>query len=366
MPSSSPTSDSSVAEVNDPAVLQEVELNDNAVHIADISSSFSEKSVTTSTSEISEAATFLTLTKTSPPFTVSEALSPLDVKQMTTEVIIQQCLQHQGYRTPELNEKLYLHHFGFPTITSHITPYCCCRVLYLSHNAISDLSPLAPLTQLDSLFISNNTLTTLETLPCLPLLRLLDVSHNTLREMHTMTPQTQLETLLVSHNHVKNIHDICVSFPALTSLDLGYNQIPSLEMVEQALAERSTILATLVLLGNPAQRLSSQSNSHYRKRIINFFSGLRFLDEYPIFLEERRVAEAFGVGGREEEEKMKRQIKAEENDLQKEQFKYFQEEREAVRARRNSCGRVLENTKYFEDNCLVDDVYIPCSASSVS
>lgn len=348
-----------------PAVLDESEMGGSDHQRSQSSSSSSASRLSATSSTTSEPAMFLTSTKASPPFSVDEVPSREGIKHMTADVILQQCLQHQGYRTPELNEKLYLHHFGFPTITKHISRYRSCRVLYLSHNAISDLSPLASLVKLDSLFISHNTLTSLETLPFLPKLRLLDVSHNTIRELCTETPQETLETLLASHNSVKNLDGICLSFPALTSLDIAYNQVPRLEMVEQALAEMSTTLATLVLQGNPAQRCASKSNSHYRKRMIHFFRSLRFLDEYPVFAEERRVAEAFTTGGREGEVQMKKQIKAEEKVMQNEQFRYFEEERNAVRAHRSSCGRVVGNTQYFEDNRIADDVYIPCSTSFV-
>lgn len=282
------------------------------------------------------------------------------IKHMTAEVILQQCLEHQGYRTPELNEKLFLHHFGFPAITKSIHPYRSCKVLYLSYNGISDLSPLAALVQLDSLFISYNSLLSLESLPSLPVLRLLDVSHNAIGDLRVLAPQENLETLLASHNRVKNVDGISLLFPALTSLDLGYNQIPSIEAVEKALEKKSATLNTLILHGNPAQIAAAASKAHYRKRAITFFSSLRFLDEYPVFPEERRVAEAFAVGGRAGEQQMKQKIKAEEGAQRKEQFQFSLEERAAMRERHQSAGGVVGNTQYFEDNRLADDVYIPC------
>ena len=48
---------------------------------------------------------------------------------------------------------------------------------------------------------------------------------------------------------------------------------------------------------------------NYRKTVINSLPGLKYLDDRPVFDEDRRHAEAFCRGGLEEERKERDKIK---------------------------------------------------------
>jgi dynein assembly factor 1, axonemal len=60
-------------------------------------------------------------------------------------------------------------------------------------------------------------------------------------------------------------------------------------------------LIALYLKGNPAARLIS----NYRKALTMAMPGLFYLDERPIFENERLLADAFARGGKEEEERVR-------------------------------------------------------------
>lgn len=278
---------------------------------------------------------------------------------MTEEFVVQQCKAHRGYITPELNEKLYLHHFGFTRI-ENLDPYTGCKVLYLTHNAISDLSPLKALVCLDSLYVSNNAIRSLESLPELPQLRLLDVSHNYLADVAGLraTKTPCLETLLASHNIIQSLDGLgCMSL--LTSLDVSHNKLTDLDAVEKSLGPLMGTLSTLVLSGNKAVH----SRSNYRKTLIHNFASLCFLDEYPVFVEERRKAEAFAAGGVEAELEMAKNIRDEGEEARQQQFSFFSAEQQAARLR-HVPGVQPATTQYYEDHKL-DDVYIPCATQIV-
>eukprot|EP00796_Vickermania_ingenoplastis_P011039 gene11039-7672_t len=276
--------------------------------------------------------------------------------RMTEAFISQQCKAHRGYTTPELNEKLYLHHFGFSKI-ENLDPYTGCKVLYITHNALTDLSPLAALIHLDSLYVSNNSISSLESLPVLPVLRQLDVSHNSISECRALASRAPaLEILLASHNVMQSLEGLG-SLSLLTSLDVSHNKLSGYEEVQKHLARISGTLQTLIFSGNKMVH----ENKNYRKNTIYQFPALRFLDAYPVFPEERRKAEAFAEGGTEAEKQVSRNIRFEEEYNRKKQLDFFADEREMARQRRLAGGgRTPPTTKYYDDHKL-DDVYIPAS-----
>lgn len=62
-------------------------------------------------------------------------------------------------------------------------------------------------------------------------------------------------------------------------------------------------ILALYLKGNPCVRMISQ----YRKNITIAMPNLHYLDERPIFEYERLMADAFGRGGKEEEERVRKE-----------------------------------------------------------
>lgn len=271
------------------------------------------------------------------------------VVEMTEQLVLEQCKAHKGYSTPELNEKLYLHHFGFTKIRN-LDPYIGCKVLYITHNAITDLSPLEALVNLDSLYVSNNSIDSLASLPSLPHLRLLDISHNSITGL-TDLQYSPLETLLASHNTIRSLHGL-EKFTSLSSLDASHNRLEGFEDVDEALRHISASMRTLVLSGNRVV----QSTPHYRKTVIHSYAFLTFLDEYPIFSEERLKAQAFSFGGEEAERDVARALKARDEEERQAQFQYFTDARNEARQRRNE-EKPKEKTDYFKDQ--ESDIYIP-------
>ncbi|AYU83867.1 hypothetical protein, conserved [Leishmania donovani] len=262
--------------------------------------------------------------------------------KMTESLILQQCRTHQGYSTPELNEKLYLHHLGFTQLDG-LAAFTGCVVLYLDHNALSDLAGLAALTRLDSLYLSCNALSHLDSMPRLPLLRTLDVAQNqivTLNGLDEAAPQ--LQTLLAGRNKLQSLDGV-QGLSGLLSLDVSHNCIEDEEATSACLCGNRATLRTLLLHGNELCRRTP----HHRKRWIAAFPALRFLDEYPVFDDERARAEAFAGGGAAAEAEIRSAQRTRALAEAREQFAYYGDIREAQRAARLRNGAETQATPYF-------------------
>lgn len=133
----------------------------------------------------------------------------------------------------------------------------------------------------------------------------LNLSHNRIKKIDGLADLVSLKTLDVSHNLIVDIADCeqVVELPALTNLDLRDNQIDTHKEIPSFFAQMDR-LTCLYLAGNPCVRLVSQ----YRRTMTVCMKSLYYLDEKPIFEDERLCAEAFTRGGKEEELKVKIEI----------------------------------------------------------
>ncbi|RNF03063.1 putative dynein assembly factor 1, axonemal-like [Trypanosoma rangeli] len=274
-----------------------------------------------------------------------------DNTPMTEEAIIRRCKMHQGYATPELNEKLYLHYVGFRKIAS-LEPFHNCTVLYLNNNAIDSLEGLYPLQKLHSLYLSNNTLRDCRSLPALPALRLLDVSNNSITSLEGLASALGLETLLAARNRVANLQGL-EPLDHLINIDVSHNWISQADHALPLLLRKKE-LRTCMLQGNSFVRTTPS----YRKFLIAQIPSLRFLDQYPIFYEERSCAEAYAIGGVELEKAKREENQRNEDEERRKQFLFFTEAQAMMRGHRMSEGMCVGSTAYFDCNNY-EDVYVP-------
>ena len=92
--------------------------------------------------------------------------------------------------------------------------------------------------------------------------------------------------------------------PTIVSLDLQNNYIDDPEVLTEVIYKLPN-LKVLYLQNNPV----TKKIRDYRKTIINAIPTLTYLDDRPVFKEDRRHAEAFARGGIEEERKERAAIK---------------------------------------------------------
>lgn len=245
----------------------------------------------------------------------------LDESRMSEEFISEICKANGGFRTPELNEKIYLHFRGFRKMEG-LDSFVCCRALWLENNLIAEIEGIERLTVLDSLFLQHNQISKLPTSLTMtaPLLSLrsLNVSHNALVSLNGIEYFPNLEKLLVSNNKLECIAAIG-SLERLSILDVSHNRLSDSDAVRNLL-RKTKHLASLMMHGNDV----TQQVKQYRKVILEENPCLRFLDEYPVFDDERRCAVAFvRSGGAEAERKERVAIRQEEADRQSAQREFF-------------------------------------------
>lgn len=87
-----------------------------------------------------------------------------------------------------------------------------------------------------------------------------------------------------------------LELPNLSVLDISDNKIDDANVLPD-IFEKMPSLAVLYLSGNPV----TKKIENYRKTLIARLPNLKYLDDRPVFEEDRKYAEAFHSGGMEAE-----------------------------------------------------------------
>lgn len=322
---------------------------------------------------------------------------------MTSDVIVASCKANGGYAAPYLNDQLFLHCHGFASI-HNLERYTDVKVLWLEQNALSELSGLEGQTgALVSLFVQNNFIRSLTSLTAaLHGLRVLNISYNYLTSLRGLaTGCPSLETLQASHNQLTSL-EVCEELwqlaGTLTSVDLSFNRI---EQAREPAQQPATALAPAPAAGDdvngdddirivdaaevggalvpvsaaavaaPAKPeplvlvqffqhlplvsvIYLQGNGlshrlrHYRRNMILHLPALTYLDERPVFPEERRVTEAWGRGGDTAEAAERAAIRDEKRAHLTQCVSLLTEQREAQRAVRDRLTQQFDQRRAQE------------------
>jgi dynein assembly factor 1 len=83
--------------------------------------------------------------------------------------------------------------------------------------------------------------------------------------------------------------------PSISALDISDNKIEDKAIIEEILMKMPN-LSVLYMQNNPV----CKEINHYRKTLIISIPTLKYLDDRPVFDDERRFAEAWKRGGLEE------------------------------------------------------------------
>lgn len=109
--------------------------------------------------------------------------------------------------------------------------------------------------------------------------------------LHAPAPRAQ--TLMVGQNRLQTADDVrhVLEVPSVTCLDMQKNRLTGGEELLQVL-EQMPDLRVLYLQGNPVVK----EIPHYRKTVVSRLKHLRYLDDRPVFEEERLRCEAWARG----------------------------------------------------------------------
>ena len=216
------------------------------------------------------------------------------------------------YNTRYLNDKLFIHYKGFHKI-ENLVDFTGLKVLYIEGNALECMEGLENCTELRCLYIQENCIDHISGLENLQLLHSINLSDNLLTKLERLDYKPKLETLLLQRNNIGKggVDDLVelLKLENLSVLDISHNKIEDVQVLEQVIYKLPT-LAVLYLQGNPV----CKKIPNYRKDLIVNIPNLKYLDDRPVFPEDRRFAEAFRRGGLPEEREERKRWNQEKED----------------------------------------------------
>ena len=271
-----------------------------------------------------------------------------ELPQMSPATLRMTCIEHDGYETPELNDKLYLHFKGFRHI-QNLEPYYGLKCLWLESNAITEIVGLSHLKQLKCLYLQQNQITKISGLSELSNLVTLNLSENKLTKVEGLDKLPKLQTLNLANNLMQEDADIehLKTCNSLTNLDLSSNELQDGKEILGVLKDVGR-LAAVYLKGNPMVK----TTKHYRKTVITTITNIRYLDERPVFDMERHTAEAWAIGGSEAEKRARTEFQQAKRNKDKESMNAFKEWKAKIKAEREEAIRngvvpkVRKNVEY--------------------
>ncbi|XP_022096395.1 dynein assembly factor 1, axonemal-like [Acanthaster planci] len=216
--------------------------------------------------------------------------------RITEKSLKDHCKQHKLYRTPELNDVLYLHYKGYHKI-ENLDKYTGLRALYLECNGIRLIENLDNQTEMRCLYLQQNLIKSIQNLEPMQKLDTLNLSNNQIDRLQNLACLPKLNTLNIAHNRLTTADDIreLAECHNLSVVDLSHNRLNDPKIVDVFAAMKTC--RVLNLMGNPVVK----TIQNYRKTLILKLTNLTYLDDRPVFPRERACTEAWFRGGREAE-----------------------------------------------------------------
>mmetsp|Transcript_88044 Transcript_88044/g.184006 ORF Transcript_88044/g.184006 Transcript_88044/m.184006 type:complete len:489 (-) Transcript_88044:168-1634(-) len=255
------------------------------------------------------------------------------------------------YRTEELNDKLYIHYKGWREICG-LEGWTGLRALYAECNAFDKIQGLQMCRNLRSLFLSENCIKKIEGLENCTELWSLNLSNNFIERIEGLGNLKKLNTLTIAKNKLgmEGVDDLAeLAGSSISSLDVQDNKIWDPDVLPEVFAQMKE-LRVLYLKGNPC----SKKIPNYRKSITVYCEDLTYLDDRPVFPDDRRAADAFNKGGLEEERAERRRIKEEANQKHDANMKAFQDMIDRVRAEKRERDAMRLEDKFTDETDPVE------------
>jgi dynein assembly factor 1 len=200
------------------------------------------------------------------------------------------CVKNGLYSTPAINDKLYLHYKGYNRI-ENLEEYTGLKALWLEGNGFTKIEGLEAQTLMRSLYLQENVIDKIEGLESLTLLDSLNLSKNFITKIENLGHMKELTSLNLAHNKISSVEGIrhLLEIPSLQSVDLQHNKLEDAEVLD--VFEQMPDLRVLYLMGNNCVK----NIKNYRRAVVSRCKQLKYLDERPVFEEERRRTDAWAA-----------------------------------------------------------------------
>ena len=207
---------------------------------------------------------------------------------MTKPNLKKLCKDQGLYTTPSINDKLYLHYKGFKEI-ANLEEYTGLKALWLEGNGLFTIQGLEHQKDLRTLYLHENIIEKIEGLDNQTELDNINLSKNYIRKIENLSHMTKLTSLNLANNSISTLEGVThvLEIPSLQTLDLQHNKIEDPAIVD--IVSQLPDLRVLYLMGNPCVK----HIRNYRKTIVARCKALKYLDERPVFDEERRRTDAW-------------------------------------------------------------------------
>jgi dynein assembly factor 1 len=252
--------------------------------------------------------------------------------RMTKKYLVELCQRHDGYRTPSVNDKLYLHQQGFRRLDPEVLKeFTGIKMLWLQANGLEKLEGFEHMPLLRNIAAHENCIEKIEGLEHSKELDSINLNRNFIKKVEGFEHNQNLTSINLGNNAIgpdgESYKAVAENLPKLQTLDLQANKIEDgAELLK--ILQKIPDLRVFYGMGNPFVK----SFRHYRKRFVAGLPSLRYLDDRPVFEDERKRCEAwFAAFGENEdleaanaaERDMIKTIKQEKRDQEERRVKAF-------------------------------------------
>ena len=196
----------------------------------------------------------------------------------------------------------------------------------------------------------------------------MNLSDNMITKIEGLEHNPKLETLLLKRNKIGKggLDDVSelLKVPSISVLDIQDNIIED-ENILPEIFEKMPNLAVLYTQNNGfCKKIKS-----YRKTMIARLPNLKYLDDRPVFEEDRRFAEAWYKGGLEAEREERAKFKKEQEEAHMKNHQAFREmmekhKREKEEEEKKAAAENDQSDRVSEGSERTDDSSIPTSKLS--